>query len=214
MTEPVRVGEVLPGVVAEAIARAGPGYDRWMELVAQTGYCAHPVRLRGTVEHADAATGEALTVYDSDREPDATLLKACGNRRASVCPSCSATYQADQFHLLAAGLRGGKGVPETVAGHPRLFVTFTAPSFGRCIAARRKACWCSPATRTGKARRVRTGGALGAGSGMTRVTLGWANRCVRAATRPAPKSSGTPWPVGCGRGPPSTSTGRWRSSPA
>jgi hypothetical protein len=39
-------------------------------------------------------------------------------------------YQADQFHLLAAGLRGGKGLPETVSGHPRLFVTFTAPSFG------------------------------------------------------------------------------------
>jgi len=49
----------------------------------------------------------------------------------SVCPSCSATYQADSFQLLAAGLRGGKGVPETVAAHPRLFVTFTAPSFGQ-----------------------------------------------------------------------------------
>ena len=48
-----------------------------------------------------------------------------------MCPSCSATYQADSFQLLAAGLRGGKGVPETVAAHPRLFVTFTAPSFGR-----------------------------------------------------------------------------------
>jgi hypothetical protein len=131
MTEPVRVGEVLPEVVAEAIARAGPGYDRWMELVAQTGYCAHPVRLRGQVEQADPQTGEIRSVYSTDREPDATLLKACGNRRASVCPSCSATYQADSFQLLAAGLRGGKGVPETVAGHPRLFVTFTAPSFGR-----------------------------------------------------------------------------------
>ena len=70
-------------------------------------------------------------MYSTDREPDATLLKACGNRRASVCPSCSATYQADSFQLLAAGLRGGKGVPETVAAHPRLFVTFTAPCFGR-----------------------------------------------------------------------------------
>jgi hypothetical protein len=69
-------------------------------------------------------------VYSTDREPDATLLKACGNRRASVCPSCSATYQADSYHLLVAGVRGGKGIPETVAGHPRLFVTFTAPSFG------------------------------------------------------------------------------------
>src|SRR4030095_15509329 len=93
--------------------------------------CANPVRLRGRVEHADSATGEVRTVYDTDREPDATLLKACGNRRVSVCPSCSATYQADSFQLLAAGLRGGKGVPETVAAHPRLFVTFTAPSSGR-----------------------------------------------------------------------------------
>jgi hypothetical protein len=28
------------------------------------------------------------------------------------------------------GLRGGKGTPATVGSHPRLFVTFTAPSFG------------------------------------------------------------------------------------
>jgi hypothetical protein len=131
MTEPVRVGEVLPEVVAEAITRAGPGYERWAEQVAATGYCAHPVRLHGRVEHANAETGAVRTVYSTEREPDATLLKACGNRRASVCPSCSATYQADSFQLLAAGLRGGKGVPETVAGHPRLFVTLTAPSFGR-----------------------------------------------------------------------------------
>jgi hypothetical protein len=130
MSEPVQVGELLPGVLQEVIDRAGPGYERWAEQVAATGYCAHPVRLRGSVEHADAATGEVRTVYSTDREPDATLLKACGNRRASVCPSCSATYQADSFHLLVAGLRGGKGLPKRVARHPRLFVTFTAPSFG------------------------------------------------------------------------------------
>jgi hypothetical protein len=103
-------------VVAEAIARAGPGYDRWMEQVAATGHCHHPVRLRGRVEHADAATGEVRTVYSTEREPDATLLKACGNRRASVCPSCSATYQADQFQLLATGLRGGKASPRPWSG--------------------------------------------------------------------------------------------------
>jgi hypothetical protein len=131
MTDPVRVGELLPGVLAEVVDRAGHGYERWAEQVAATGYCTHPVRLRGRVEHADPQTGEVRTVYSTEREPDATLLKACGNRRASVCPSCSATYQADSFQLLAAGLRGGKGVPETVTGHPRLFVTFTAPSFGR-----------------------------------------------------------------------------------
>jgi hypothetical protein len=130
MSEPIRVGELLPGVLKEVINRAGPGYDRWAEQVAATGYCAHPVRLRGRVDQLDRATQERRTVYVTDREPDATLLKACGNRRASACPACSATYQADSFQLLAAGLRGGKGVLETVTQHPRLFVTFTAPSFG------------------------------------------------------------------------------------
>jgi len=66
MTEPVSVGELLPGVVAEAIARAGSGYDRWAEQVAATGYCVHPVRLCGRVDHADRATGEVRTVYATD----------------------------------------------------------------------------------------------------------------------------------------------------
>jgi hypothetical protein len=131
MTEPVRVGGVLPEVVAEAIARAGPGYDRWAELVAQAGYCHHPIRLAGRVEQADRLSGEVRTVYDSEREPDGVLLKACGTRRESKCPSCAAVYRADAYQLLAAGLKGGKGVPETISEHPRLFVTFTAPSFGQ-----------------------------------------------------------------------------------
>jgi replication initiator protein RepSA len=131
MTEPVGVGELLPGVLGEVVDRAGDGYERWAELVAQAGYCHHPIRLAGRVEHADRAMGEVRTVYDSEREPDGVLLKACGTRRESRCPSCAATYRADAYQLLAAGLKGGKGVPETVAGHPRLFVTFTAPSFGR-----------------------------------------------------------------------------------
>jgi hypothetical protein len=131
MTEPVQVGELLPEVVAEVVDRARHGYDRWAELVAQAGYCHHPIRLAGRVEQADAATGELRTTYDSDREPDGVLLKACGTRRESRCPSCAAVYRADAYQLLAAGLRGGKGVPDTVAAHPRLFVTFTAPSFGR-----------------------------------------------------------------------------------
>jgi hypothetical protein len=131
MSEPMPVGAVLPGVLAEVVDRAGHGYQRWAELVAQAGYCHHPIRLAGRVEQADRATGEVRTVYDSDREPDGVLLKACGTRRESRCPSCAAVYRADAYQLLAAGLKGGKGVPETVAKHPRLFVTFTAPSFGR-----------------------------------------------------------------------------------
>jgi hypothetical protein len=131
MTEPARVGELLPGVLGEVVDRAGHGYQRWAELVAQAGYCHHPIRLAGRVEQADRTTGEVRTVYDSGREPDGVLLKACGTRRESRCPSCAATYRADAYQLLAAGLKGGKGVAESVTSHPRLFVTFTAPSFGR-----------------------------------------------------------------------------------
>jgi hypothetical protein len=208
MTEPTAVGELLPGVLQEVIDRAGPGYERWAEQVAATGYCAHPVRLRGRVDHADPETGEVRTVYSTDREPDATLLKACGNRRASVCPSCSATYQADSFQLLAAGLRGGKGVPESVAGHPRLFVTFTAPPSVESTPAERRGGWCTPAIPTGRVSGARMAAGLAAGSATTPMTHGWASRCARAATRPAPRCCGMPWPGGCGRGPPSTCIGR------
>jgi hypothetical protein len=131
MSEPARVGELLPGVLGEVVERAGHGYDRWAELVAQAGYCHHPIRLAGRVDQADRQTGEVRAVYDSEREPDGVLLKACGTRRESRCPSCAAVYRADAYQLLAAGLNGGKGVPDSISGHPRLFVTFTAPSFGR-----------------------------------------------------------------------------------
>jgi hypothetical protein len=130
MTEPVRVADVLPGVLTEVIDRASDHYDRWAEQVAQAGYCAHPIRLAGWVEQADRTTGELREVYSTEGEPDGVLLKASGTRRASRCPSCAAVYQADAYQLVAAGLQGGKGVPDTVASHPRLFVTFTAPSFG------------------------------------------------------------------------------------
>jgi hypothetical protein len=122
----------LLGLVAQdLVTRAtGPQLGRWQEQVAATGYCAHPIRLTGRTMHVDRATGEVREVYDTADEPDAVLLTACGNRRESRCPSCAATYRADAYQLVRAGLDGGKGVPDTIAGHPRLFVTFTAPGFG------------------------------------------------------------------------------------
>ena len=102
----------------------------WLAQVRRTGYCSHPVRLAGRIDHADIQTGEVREFYSTEAEPGGVLLKACGNRRASVCPACAETYRRDAWQLIAAGLRGGKGTPETVGSHPRLFVTFTAPSFG------------------------------------------------------------------------------------
>lgn len=92
------------------------------------GACWHPVRLAGSRHSIDRRTGE-ITVASGTAETVVTRVR-CGNRRARVCRPCSTIYKYDAYHLVASGLRGGKGVPATVAAAPRLFVTLTAPSFG------------------------------------------------------------------------------------
>jgi hypothetical protein len=94
------------------------------------GGCLQPVLLRGRVDHIDGATGELLHRYTTVHEPNGVLPIACKTRRASQCPPCAEVYRADTYQLIRAGLRGGKGVPETVASHPCVFTTLTAPSFG------------------------------------------------------------------------------------
>ncbi len=66
------------------------------------------------------------------------LHVACGNRRESACPACSGTYKRDARQLVRTGLVGGKGIPESVAEHPCVFATFTAPGFGPVHARREK----------------------------------------------------------------------------
>ncbi|MQA87721.1 MAG: replication initiation protein [Streptosporangiales bacterium] len=107
-----------------------PKYGRWAAQIRTTGGCSQPVHLRGRADYYDRATGRLLHRYTTNTEPGGVLRVACKTRRASRCPACAETYRADTFQLIRAGLAGGKGVPETVAGHPCLFVTLTAPSFG------------------------------------------------------------------------------------
>jgi hypothetical protein len=92
--------------------------------------CTHPIRLRGRIDVIDIATGELAPVYNTTGEPDGVLCVACGNRRETVCPACSAVYKRDARQLVRTGLAGGKGVPETITAHPCVFATLTAPSFG------------------------------------------------------------------------------------
>ncbi|MFD7872904.1 replication initiator [Streptomyces sp. NPDC059766] len=99
------------------------------------GGCTHPIRLDGhrTEYDVDTATGEIgriLQHLDSATLPAGQLLVRCNNRRATRCPACAEVYRRDTFQLITAGLRGGKGTPEHVAAHPRVFATFTAPGFG------------------------------------------------------------------------------------
>jgi hypothetical protein len=98
--------------------------------IRHPGGCLQPVLLRGHVDHIDAATGELLHRYATSLEPGGVLPVACKTRRASRCPACAEVYRADTYQLIRAGLSGGKGVPASVATHPCVFVTLTAPSYG------------------------------------------------------------------------------------
>ena len=106
------------------------GYDAWLDHVWHAAACTRPVRLRGDIRHIDAATGELLRTVPTIGMPDWSVYKACGNRRVTVCPGCAETYRRDAYHIIRAGLIGGKGITPDVARHPAVFVTFTAPSFG------------------------------------------------------------------------------------
>ena len=136
-----------------ALHRASqPDYFSWLHHVSAAAGCSRPIRLSGTLDTIAAGTGRLLDSVHTDAMPDAAIYKACGNRRHSVCPSCATTYQADAFQLLRAGIVGGKGIPDTVALHPAVFATFTAPSFGsvhtryvkRHTCTHRRRCDCRP----------------------------------------------------------------------
>ena len=114
---PLVAGMADPGLPMEQlVSRAAlSGFAGWWSKVAGAGFCARPIHLVGV----DGAGREY------------TVLARCKNRRASVCPSCSDLYAADTWQLVTAGVVGGRhGMPESVAWHPAVFVTLTAPSFG------------------------------------------------------------------------------------
>lgn len=107
-----------------------PDFDRAQQQIEHLGGCTEPVRLTGRTTTVDTTTGEVLRSYAASDDPTGSLLTGCGNRRASRCPACSRLYAADTYHLIRAGLSGGKTVPDTVRTHTRVFATLTAPSFG------------------------------------------------------------------------------------
>ncbi|MEV5310810.1 replication initiator protein RepSA [Streptomyces sp. NPDC052610] len=126
LLDPITLGDVLR-------VAAAPDYTRWEDQIRRTGGCADPIHLTGWVLHKDKTTGEPLHHYTTADEPGGRLRIACGNRRASRCPSCAWTYAGDTYHLIRAGLAGDdrRAIPATVREHPRAFVTLTAPTFGQ-----------------------------------------------------------------------------------
>ena len=133
-----------------------PEFDAWSESLAKVENCVSPIRLHGSTQTVDIATGAVVSSYSSRQEPLGITLVPCGNRRASRCPACSRVYAGDMFHLIRAGVLGGKGVPETVVENPLVFATVTAPSFGavhghaRRATLRPSAPWASSRARAGR----------------------------------------------------------------
>lgn len=123
--DPITLGDLL------RVASASD-FDRWQDQVRRTGGCSDPIHLTGWSLTKDKTAGETLHHYSTQHEPGGRLRLACGNRRASRCPSCAWTYSGDTYHLIRAGLAGDdrRDVPSTVRDHPRVFTTLTAPSFG------------------------------------------------------------------------------------
>lgn len=98
-----------PAVIGDILTRAGSaGYEEWWAKVADSGFCAAPVRL------ANQST---------------EVFARCKNRRASVCLSCSQLYAGDTWRLVHAGIVG-QDERSLLGGIPMAFVTLTAPSFG------------------------------------------------------------------------------------
>lgn len=135
---------------AQVVARLlSPDFDAWSVAASRVGFCAKPIRLVGHSRTFDRATGELVRSYASEDEPTGVTFVRCGNRRADQCESCSRLYAADTFHLIRAGVTGGKGVPLGVGENPLVFATLTAPSFGPVHGTRPNHGRCRPRRDTG-----------------------------------------------------------------
>jgi hypothetical protein len=103
-------------VVVQMIRRAAsPGFESWWRTAENAGFCTNPIHLSGS------------DIFGRQQR----VWTRCNNRRALACPSCSDLYARDTWQLVHAGLHGGHhAMPATVAEHPQVFLTLTAPGFG------------------------------------------------------------------------------------
>ena len=132
MVVPASPSLAEPASLAVLARRYGAGAPAVVDLIRRTGGCTSPIRLEGESVAVSSGSGAVLARRSTRAEAPGFVLVACGNRRESRCPPCSERYRRDAYFLVAAGLAGdaGRGVSASVASHPLVFATFTAPSFG------------------------------------------------------------------------------------
>ncbi|MDX2863452.1 replication initiator, partial [Streptomyces scabiei] len=101
-----------------SLARHGD-LGAYARQIQHLGGCERPVRMEGHRLDVHAATGEIVRKIADTDLPAGQLLIRCNNRRATRCAACAEVYRKDTFHLVTAGLSGGKGIGPAVAQHPR-----------------------------------------------------------------------------------------------
>ena len=168
--------------------------------------CSSPIRLAGERLTVNRDTGEIVERFASTDAPFGVVLLACGNRRASRCQSCSDVYRHDAYALVRAGVAGDaeRGVPVDVSSHPRIFATFTAPSFGAVHRRVVRGASILPCRARIEREDVRPRAARSPATSAMRQTIRRSvSRCARPATTTKAPYSGTPMQGLCGAGPPS-----------
>jgi Replication initiator protein, pSAM2 len=95
----------------------GGGGGGVLAMLGKVGPCEHPIVLQA-YGRLDDGTGEIAKTRE--------VRVRCGSRLMERCASCSQLYRDDFKVICRAGRQTGEAAPS-----PLLWITLTAPSFGR-----------------------------------------------------------------------------------
>ncbi|MEU0374507.1 replication initiator [Streptomyces sp. NPDC006283] len=121
MTRQPDLRHVISPAVRDLIELANfDDFDRVTEQVRNLRGCTRPVDLHGWTITTNKATKEVVCSYRSEDEPTGRLLTPCATASPPAAPP---------YHIIKAGLSGGKNVAEALAaGHyGRTAVDVVAP---------------------------------------------------------------------------------------
>ena len=158
-----------------------------LQVGQRLGWCERPIQLRADRKTVEVASGDVVSRERTEH------YVTCKTRRRADCEPCSRLYAGDAYHLLNAGLAGGKGVSIDVRRSTAVMATLTAPgrdTFGVGHHFRDKhgtrPCHPGPASR-----RCRHGRRLPADVDTRRTTTGLARRCATTASTTTQLWAGT-----------------------
>ena len=190
-----------PASLAVLTHRYGAGAPAVVELIRGTGGCTSPIRLEGESVAVSGRLGTVLARRSTtSRRPQASSSSPAATDASRAVLPARSDIAATPTSWLRLGWRETRtGVSPSVASHPLVFATFTAPSFGavhrRIVDA--GGVRALPATLNRGNLRTRSLAALSRAP-CRRTIPGSARRSVRTATTTRPRLYGTRTSEPCG----------------